>query len=305
MLLLFEGYSFTFNGRSSNEYGLFLCRASSSPFSRPFGLNRKVNKIDSGCSPLPYLMNTESSVLENSITLGSRHTLSTAELREIADWLYLEDYAPFTAGDNPDIVYQLLFTDEGELFQFVNGGYITISFMCNAPWAWTKPLMKTYDLRYNTGTYLFTIENLSNDKIYNPLEVELYIPKFGTNGSTYDERLSDYPAMRANGELIDDSPVIAMDTYEITIHNLRNTRPDNALKISSCPDSTPFNAPLIMGETLHIKMQDGQIESDQTSIVSRLENCNLNWVKLERGINTIAVTGRCILTVKCQSPVII
>ncbi len=288
---MFRECYFDFNGRSSEEFGVFLVHADDGIFGRQFGAKRELVTEKLRYNPCPYSFGFEEQVLSGEIELGFVQPMGQKELRRIAKWLFQPDYCPFIADDTPDVVYYLVFSDENKLQMGTNdSGYITLSAQCDAPWGWSKKLEQRYDLRYNNGVFTFNINHVGNHPGYNALEMEIQIPHF-------DE--TDYPNAQTR-------PTVDKNELYYSIRNTRNTKPAEKFVLRSQPwNDYARKNPLEKGETVYIHMGKGELKTDQKNYVTRLDNCNKKFVSLEFGSNDIEVEGRCILSVRTQYPILL
>lgn len=172
---MFQSTYFTFNDVSSELMGVAHCFVDNSIFSRPFGINRKIVADEIPNNPIPFDFGYETEVLSGTLCLFScDEPFTTRRLIEIARWLYRDDYCELISNDNPDVIYYVKFTDQHELFLGAGDeGYINLSFVCNAPWGWSRPYEKIFDLRRNIKPFRFNIDNYNNYGSYNGLEIEV------------------------------------------------------------------------------------------------------------------------------------
>lgn len=245
-------------------------------FSRSFGSKRTLITEQNPHNPLSFDYGYNSDPIKGEILIAGKETaLNAHKLSDIAAWLYQDDYKPFISNDNPDILYYIKFVDEHELFLGSNDqGYITLSFISNAPWAWGREFEYTVDLR-KTGETEIIIDNISNEKNYNGLFVSIEYYRY--NNEPY------------------------------TICNLRNTKIDNAFILDDLyiENKKIDKYSILDGETIQIHMGYQDVVSDNPLLPSRMINCNRKWVNLLYGENTLRLTGHGIFTIKCQFPLIV
>lgn len=379
MIDTFQETYFTYDGISSKEFGVIIARTDNSMFSREFGLNRDIISEQTNHNPIPFNFGYTTEPLSGKITIAGRdNKLDTKRLSQIAKWLYKDDYKPLISNDNPDVVYYVKFTDQADLsLGNADEGYIALSFIANAPWGWTKPYIKTVDLRKNEGTTTVDIYNTGNYYDYNGLEIELELYNRGIPNeysSAVDigtDPLRKYFTIANQTRFVkfsilsdDDSPInsgrfsIQMGRVSYTIYtscsediypyfnagyiyicefmtpdideygdpyiigdivwtgnadsiysirNTRNTKESDIFVLSDyfVGDKKIARYNLLDGEKICINMQRQTIESDNTTVPSRMINCNQKWIKLEQGKNVFEITGKGIFTFRCQYPVII
>lgn len=286
---MFQNTYFTFNNISSELMDVIACYINTKERQRQYALNRSLISEKNINNPLPYDFGYDTEVLKGELTIApidcsakkSKKKLDTKKLTQIAEWLYQDSYKPLISNDNPDIVYYVKFTDEHQVYLFNDEGYITLSFICNAPWAWTKLYAHEFDLRnhdFTAAPFEFEIENAGNYDNYNGLEAEIELYKSGSN--------------------------ILPD--DISIRNTRNTLPQNSFRLTNSVNSRNVaRYRFLDGENIYIHMGKRLVESDNAYVSSRLYNCNKQWIRLEKGKNTIEIYGRCRIKIYCQYPVLI
>lgn len=285
---MFQESYFTFDGISSDEFGVILARTDNDMFSRTFAKRRDVIVEKVQHNPLPFDFGFNEETLEGNILIAGRETkLDAHKLSKIAAWLYKEDYKPLISNENPDIVFYVKFINEQELYLGAQDqGYITLSFVANAPWGWSRQYEHTVDLR-KTGETEIVVNNIGNASDYNGLTIDIELPS--------DITLPD-------GEVVE---------FELspsyTICNTRTTKPKDAFTITDYYISNKKieKYSLVKGETLHIDMENKTVESDNSLAPHRLVNCNKKWIKLMYGENRLRLTGYGIFTIRCQYPIVI
>lgn len=257
-------------------------------FSRTFAARRDVITESVQHNPLPFDFGFSKETLQGSILIaGKETTLDARKLSKIATWLYKDEYKPLISNENPDIIFYVKFVSEQELYLGAHDqGYISLSFIANAPWGWSRSYERTVDLR-KTGETEIVVSNVGNDIDYNGLTVDIELPS--------DITLPDGTVTK-----FEVSP-------QYTICNTRTTKPDDAFAITDyyIADKKIEKYALTKGETFHINMENKTVESDNLQSPHRLVNCNKKWVKLLQGENTLKLTGNGIFTVRCQYPVLI
>lgn len=266
---------FKFNGRNSQEFGLKICH-DEGIFERQFGPNRKLNTETIPGSPLPYAFGFEHELLSGEIQMLSEHPWTLYREREICNWLFQDNFGEFISLDNPDIVYYVIFIEDGQMSLGTNRtGYFTVNFTCDAPWGWSKPLVQQYELK-DSSPFRFTVDNIGNVPGYNALEIELKLP---------------------------DASELCTGDYRI--RNTRNTAPDDKETIRAFQLKSTDNRSLLEGETICVHMGRDRVLSDNPDRQSRFANCNRKFVRLEQGPNILEVSGGPVkLTVRCQYPIL-
>lgn len=285
---MFQETYFTFDGVSSDEFGVILARTDNSMFSRTFATKRDIITEKVQHNPLPFDFGFDEETLQGNILIAGKETkLDAHKLSKIAAWLYKDEYKPLISNENPDIVFYVKFINEQELYLGAQDqGYITLSFVANAPWGWSRPYEYTVDLR-KTGETEIIVNNIGNESGYNGLTIDIELPSDITlpNGTVKNFELSSI----------------------YTVCNTRTTHLSDAFAIKDydIQGKTISKYSLKKGEVFHINMENKTVTSDSSTAPDRLVNCNKKWVKLIQGENTLKLTGKGIFTVRCQYPIVI
>lgn len=170
------GSSFTYNGISSDDYGVILC-AAEQPDSIPMGLTREILKGEITSSrPVANHYNTKYSdvlTFDITITKPENRAFSREEVREINAWLtaprtptllFFEDEA------FDPIYYFGVFTEVDDIY---GNGIImlTYTFTSNAPYGWSDEREFVFD---NMSTEFKVINDTDelNDFVYPLIKVQ-------------------------------------------------------------------------------------------------------------------------------------
>lgn len=284
---MFQETYFTFDGVSSETFGVALCQTGDGQLERQFGLNKSIVSETVPGNPIPYSFEDKTEVLSGDINLWFCDDFDDSKLAEISMWLYQDNFKPFISNDRPDVVYYIKFINKHQLTFSGNQGYITVSFVCDAPWGWTNIFSHSYDLR-TLSEITFTIDNVNNYSKYDNLEFKIQIPDDSS------------------------SPGEDSNIFQYTVLNVRNTLEKDKFILDNVyitlPDGTKKELPayhLQKGETITINMSLHSVTSDNSMFPSRLNNCNKKWVTLLHGKNKIEFHGKCILTVNLQTPYLV
>lgn len=298
---MFQEAFFTFDGRSSDEFGVILARTDSGMPNRPFGMNREVISEQTTDSPFLFDFGFNKETLQGEMTIAGRDTrLDSTRLSRIAKWLYQDDYKPLISNDYPDVILYVKFVNEHDIYFGMNDeGYITLSFIANSPWAWTRPYDQTFDLRRpnssNTDNELeVVIDNGGNETSYNGMTVYMTLPE-----SKVEKKVKGEAARTITPRF----------SEKYSICNLRNSSETDAFVISDyyVGDKKVNGYELRRGETIYIDMGKGVVESDGVNDPrpNRIANCNKKWITLMQGENRLRLKGNAKFTIHCQFPVLI
>ncbi len=296
------GMEFEFDGRHGSELGLYVIH-DDGLFERQFGLSRDTNTDKIRGHGKPYLYSTDNTVLSGTLMFYSEEPWTLKQERAVSEFLFRDTYKDFISEDNPDIVYSLMFRGEPSIATGIDDmGYISVDYECDAPWAWTKPLIAEYTLTPQMlyDGFEFEVDNISNFDEYNAFEVQL-------------DFINEYLEADGNGgaqtTVID---MVCPNSKEISIRNIRNSDESEAFKIYGTK-----RFPLLNNEQIYINMEKGGITSSLEEL--RYTCCNYNWITLERGLNKLLISmqeepdtipenylnANCLkLTVRCKFPIL-
>lgn len=253
---LSRGSCFDFAGRSSKELHLHIVH-DGGLFERQFGSSRSLDTEQIRSRSCPYHFNTDQDVLKGTMRIYSEIPWTLDHERAVCDFLYHDTHQEFISADNPDLIYRLMFVGEHTLHVGMrNMGWIELEYECDAPWAWSKPLVDKIPLTLEelARGYTFEIHNICNQKGYNPLEIELTLPDKGAN----------------------------FESAKVTLQNMNNQSETEAFEIGSS-DLHPLRA----GESICVSMGSQAITSSMDSF--RHTACNRSFVTLDRGLNRLIV----------------
>lgn len=166
---------FSYNGINCADKGVTNVNISSGLQEDPFLPTKNILEQKIKGNPKPYFMGVEYEPLEIPITLSFDEEVDENKLREIANWIDIENYAPLIFEEKQTHIYYAMTTEEG-LFVHngCNQGYVTFTFRCDSPWAYTPSYSQEYDFTTNTvlGTS-YTIINHSDFKVKPLIELEV------------------------------------------------------------------------------------------------------------------------------------
>lgn len=266
---LSEGMEFEFDGRRGSELGLYIIH-DDGLFTRQFGLVRDTHTEQIRGNDLPYHYYNENNVLSGSIMLYSEEPWTLKQQRAVAEFLFRDTYKDLISEDNPDILYSLIFKGEPTLSTGIGGyGYLSVDYECDAPWAWSKPLVAEYPLtpaELYSG-FIFEMDNISNYKDYNAVEMQIDFINTRRN-------------MNGSASVID---MVCPNSKRIEIRNLKNQEGGHGFIVRGTDKH-----PLINDERIYINMGLGRVMSNCDEF--RFNTCNQNWIRLERGRNKIKIS---------------
>jgi len=176
-----QGMNFMFDGISSQDMGLFIINIDS-PKPDPFIPAQNIIEEKRSKNHIPFFIGVEKQPLEFEITCSLLEGAFTPEKRmELSKWLCKEYYCDYISEDNPNLIYEVIMTNQADLTTFSNlQGYFTIQFRASSPWGYSPTYLETFDLSEITVPTTITINNLSNCVKYLYPEIEFTLSDTNT-----------------------------------------------------------------------------------------------------------------------------
>jgi phage-related protein len=179
---------FYYNGRKSEDLGVYLINTESGLKKTPFLAEKEIVSEKIPGNPIPYVYGTDYNPLSFPLTLanldGGKWTLE--KRREVARWLNTNSFEEFYTTDQPDKRYYLQYSGGIEFtHNGLGDGYITVEMQSMAPYAFSPYQQDRYDLSDIISPTVIEFENNGDVN----LQPELWITKFG-NGDLSIRNLS-------------------------------------------------------------------------------------------------------------------
>ncbi len=156
---MLENLHFTYDGKSSKDFGVVLVNPSGGLYKETFIPTRKIVETSVAGRRNPFFQRVDDDPLSFSFAIYLPEWEERNNLRQIARWLYQPYYKPLIFESNPDIVYYAMFIDKSELTH--NGlyeGYISLTVRMNSPYIHSIPHEENFDINgketkviYNNG----------------------------------------------------------------------------------------------------------------------------------------------------------
>jgi phage-related protein len=166
--------NFYFDGISSESMGVYLIRTGSGLFSVPFIPPREIIEDYPTMAKKPYTYKSKKEQYTISMTFSTlTNNMNSAKLKEIASWLFQDDYKEFYSEDEPEKKYYLFATNQVDFMtNGANEGYFEVQWKSKYPYALTEETTPTYSI---SGSGSITIDNLSNVSEYYMPEMEFVV----------------------------------------------------------------------------------------------------------------------------------
>lgn len=189
-------------------------------------------------------------------------TMTETTKSNLINWLFIDNYAPFIAGDDPNRIYYCIAVGEPKFWTNGQGCYISLEMQCQDEYSYSPIITKEFDL-----------SEIEEEQEENEEGVILI-----NSGD-----VSAYPILEI--EVIESE-----STIKIT-----NTTTNKYIQFS-----TENTTPLVAGEKITIDNYKELIMTNQLSIF-RYDNMTGNFLELVKGINTFIVEGKCKLKFMYQN----
>jgi phage-related protein len=169
--------NFYYNGKSSEEIGVYLVSLESGLQTRPYLAEREIISEQIMGNDIPYVYGVRYNPLTFKLTLSCLEGAWTFEKRrEIARWLDIQQFAEFYTADNPSQIYYLMYhggidlSYDGEL-----KGYIELEMVNISPYTYSPVYIEKYDLSTISSPTFIEFTNKGD----NDLKPEIWIYKIG------------------------------------------------------------------------------------------------------------------------------
>jgi phage-related protein len=164
-----------FNGRTSDEFGIYSVNVNSGLLSEPSWGNRSIVETKVKNRDIPFFHSVQSEPLSFPLYLAFEDNFDSDSLAEVYDWLHSDFYSILRFSARPDIIYYAIVVDQPNLVHnAAESGYIEVNMRCNAPYAFSDVLSDSYDLSSNVvAGYNATVYNRGKLPIYLDLDVTM------------------------------------------------------------------------------------------------------------------------------------
>ena len=174
---MLENLHFTYDGKSSKDFGVQLVNPSGGLYKESFLPNRKIVEKTVGGRHNPFFQRVEDDPLSFSLSICLTEWKKRNNLRQIARWLYQPYYKPLRFESNPDVVYYAMFQGNSDITH--NGlfdGYITLNVRLNSPYP--KSIQHEKTVTVNSSS---TVEIYNNGDL--PMRMKMEITKLKSDGN--------------------------------------------------------------------------------------------------------------------------
>lgn len=145
-----ESLKFSFNGISSDMFGIINVNVSSGLYQESFLSNRNLLEVTIRNSDKPYFQKIKREPLTFKLSFAFEKWDSQT-IKDVAKWLNTDFYAPLIFESEPDLIYYAILINDSILNHTGNyQGFITLEMRCNTYHAFGKvQTSQIYDLSAN------------------------------------------------------------------------------------------------------------------------------------------------------------
>lgn len=278
---LLSAKSFIYNGENSDDYNLTIAWVDSSDLDvSENGLNLSLEKTKNKLNNTTntYGTQNENIVINFSITKKDFTEITRLESIQINEWLTSSPTPKFLAFNDNDSYPLHYYGVCTQIEDIIVGGNLVgkeLRFETNSPFAFSKKVVKKYDV---TDSHVFRINNTSNS----------------TNNIIYPKVI-----------LFTSSPVIVLenvtDKKSVTISTSLITAESDGQKYINV-DS--YNMSVTDKDNRLIPIYKLGWDNSYKSYVSITNDymTNIYWLRFIKGLNEIKITGNCKITVEYEFP---
>lgn len=172
---MYTSENFTFNGRNSLEFDLYLVKLDSGINEQQMGLKRSITGSKQGNKNNRYKDENEILTFEVSLAKIEEPLEITLQDRiKINEWLFQDDYKELVFDNERDIVYYAKAIQINRSYNYMEQGYITITFECNSAYPCLRETIHYYEHSSVTNTTIVDVFNYSNlEQVYPMIEFTL------------------------------------------------------------------------------------------------------------------------------------
>lgn len=135
---MLEAMSFTYDGESSDDYGVVLVQNGAGTFNESLFSNRQIITQNIPGRDVPIFRRVQSEPLVIPITIWVKDWKDKNNIRAIARWLRKDTYKPLIFESNTEHIYYAVAQGEPSITHNGNQeGTISLQFICNSPYSYS------------------------------------------------------------------------------------------------------------------------------------------------------------------------
>lgn len=162
-----ESLTFNFNGIDSSEFKIINVHMESGLYTESFFPTRSIIEEKIPYKDKPYFFGFEYETKEIPITFTFLEPWNDKLINDVMHWLYQDYYKPLIfSSDENRIFYAVVNSESTITHAGLKEGYVTLTFRCNSPYAYTNEYYVDYLLENNSVGKDITIENVGDKNIF-------------------------------------------------------------------------------------------------------------------------------------------
>lgn len=144
---MLESLHFSYDGISSHDKGVMMVKTSGGLYDENFLPNRSIVEQSVPGRNAPYFVRVDNEPLSFSISIALIDREFRNQIRDVARWLFTDEYKPLYFESNPNRVFYAIF--EGNSSFIHNGlkqGYVTLNVRTNSPFGFSPPKKDVFNV---------------------------------------------------------------------------------------------------------------------------------------------------------------
>lgn len=282
------GYSFVFNGISSDIYNASLVFLDESYTNRPSGSAKELITTNIKRNPRKIYLDTQyTDVLTFNIEIVFDNPVDIFTLSRVKDWLSSPiKYVPLKicAENFLNFYWNCIINLKDDLI--FNGGYrgVTAEVQCDSPWAWENQQFVRYDLKPGEENKFIFINTSADNE---PLKPKIIFHMsdngdFNINYKYYDENKF---MIYYNGQIKENG----LSYSDAIVYCQCNNLPISSIQMSLVVDKTLSFTELLKDKIITLDNENGILNQDDD--INIIDKFNKVFLKLPQGKNELTITG--------------
>lgn len=282
------GYSFMFNGISSDIYNASLVFLDESYTNRPSGSAKQLVTTSIKRNPRKIYLDTQyTEVLTFNIEIVFDNPVDIFTLSRVKDWLTSPiNYRPLKifAENFSNFYWNCIINLKDDLI--FNGGYrgVTAEVECDSPWAWQNEDMVRYDLSTNSDNN-FSFINISADNEPLKPKIVFHMVNDGNFSINYKYYNKNEFMVVEDGQI----KVNNLSYSEAVIYCQYNNLNLDCIQMSLALDKTMEFTGLLKDKIITLDNQNGILS--QNDDINIIDNFNKVFLKFPQGETKLTISG--------------
>ena len=284
------GYSFIYNGTSSDNYNASLVFLDESYTNRPSGSYKELITTSIRRNPRKIYLDTEySEVLTFNVEIVLDQATDAYSFARFKDWLFNPiRYAQLRilAENFADFYFNCVFIPNEDLIY--NGGYrgVSAQVQCDAPWAWQNESVIRYDLSTTQENHITFVNTSASNEPLKP-KITFHMASagdFSIRYIHYDE--NKFMVKNMQGIILANN----INYQDAVIICQYNNLPPSCIEMAMVLDKTMSFTGLLANKTITLDNELGILTQDDD--INIIDKFNKVFLKFPQGSSELTVTGK-------------